>query len=65
MSITQDKSPVLLIDEIDRADEEFEAFLLEILSDYQVSIPELGTINSVTKPIVILPQTVLGTCLML
>ena len=54
MSITQDKSPVLLIDEIDRADEEFEAFLLEILSDYQVSIPELGTINSVTKPIVIL-----------
>ena len=54
ISITQDKSPVLLIDEIDRADEEFEAFLLEILSDYQVSIPELGTINSVTKPIVIL-----------
>ena len=54
MSITQDKSPVLLIDEIDRADEEFEAYLLEILSDYQVSIPELGTINSVTKPIVIL-----------
>ena len=54
MSITQDKSPVLLIDEIDRADEEFEAFLLEILSEYQVSIPELGTINSVTKPIVIL-----------
>ena len=54
MSITQDKSPILLIDEIDRADEEFEAFLLEILSDYQVSIPELGTINSVTKPIVIL-----------
>ena len=54
MSITQDKSPILLIDEIDRADEEFEAFLLEILSDYQVSIPELGTINYVTKPIVIL-----------
>jgi len=54
MSITQDKSPILLTDEIDRADEEFEAFLLEILSDYQVSIPELGTINSVTKPIVIL-----------
>ena len=48
------KKVVLLIDEIDRADEEFEAFLLEILSDYQVSIPELGTINSVTKPIVIL-----------
>ena len=54
MSITQKRSPVLLIDEIDRADEEFEAFLLEILSDYQVSIPELGTIDSVTKPIVIL-----------
>ena len=54
MSITQKRSPVLLIDEIDRADEEFEAFLLEILSDYQVSIPELGTINFVTKPIVVL-----------
>lgn len=54
MSITQKRSPVLLIDEIDRADEEFEAFLLEILSDYQVSIPELGTIDFVTKPIVIL-----------
>ena len=54
MSITQKRSPVLLIDEIDRADEEFEAFLLEILSDYQVSIPELGTISSVTKPIVVL-----------
>ena len=54
MTITQDKSPVLLIDEIDRADEEFEAYLLEILSDYQVSIPELGTISFVTKPIVIL-----------
>ena len=54
MSITQNRSPVLLIDEIDRADEEFEAFLLEILSDYQVSIPELGTVSSVTKPIVVL-----------
>ena len=54
MSITQKRSPVLLIDEIDRADEEFEAFLLEILSDYQVSIPELGTVSSVTKPIVVL-----------
>ena len=54
MSITQKRSPVLLIDEIDRADEEFEAFLLEILSDYQVSIPELGTVNFVTKPIVVL-----------
>ena len=54
MSITQKRSPVLLIDEIDRADEEFEAFLLEILSDYQVSIPELGTVSFVTKPIVVL-----------
>ncbi len=53
-SITQNRSPVLLIDEIDRADEEFEAFLLEILSDYQVSIPELGTVTFVTKPIVVL-----------
>ena len=48
------KPPVLLIDEIDRADEEFEAFLLEILSDYQVTIPELGTIKAVEPPIVIL-----------
>ena len=53
-AITQDTPPVLLIDEIDRADEEFEAYLLEILSDYQVSIPELGTIRATTRPIVIL-----------
>ncbi|WP_341367872.1 MoxR family ATPase [Yoonia sp. BS5-3] len=53
-AITQDVSPVLLIDEIDRADEEFEAYLLEILSDFQVSIPELGTITATTRPIVIL-----------
>lgn len=53
-AITQEKPPVLLIDEIDRADEEFEAYLLEILSDFQVSIPELGTITAVTRPIVIL-----------
>lgn len=53
-AITQDKAPVLLIDEIDRADEEFEAYLLEILSDFQVSIPELGTVEAVTRPIVIL-----------
>ncbi len=45
---------VLLIDEIDRADEEFEAFLLEILSDFQISIPELGTFKAKQKPIVIL-----------
>lgn len=46
--------PVLLIDELDRADEEFEAFLLELLSDFQVSIPEIGTIKAEAPPIVIL-----------
>jgi MoxR-like ATPase len=46
--------PVLLIDELDRADEEFEGFLLELLSDYQVTIPELGTIRAAEPPIVIL-----------
>ena len=45
---------MLLIDEIDRADEEFESFLLELLSDFQVTIPELGTIRAVHRPIVIL-----------
>ena len=45
--------PVLLIDELDRADEEFEAFLLELLSDFQVSIPELGTIRAARPPIVV------------
>jgi len=53
-AIRQPVAPVLLIDEIDRADEEFEAYLLEILSDYQISIPELGTITAVTRPMVIL-----------
>jgi len=48
------KSPVLLIDEVDRSDEEFEAFLLEVLSDFQVTIPELGTIRAETKPLVVL-----------
>ena len=51
---TGDTPPVLLIDEIDRADEEFEAFLLELLSDFQVSIPELGTVSTSTPPVVIL-----------
>ena len=46
--------PVLLIDELDRADEPFEAFLLEVLSDFQITIPELGTVKAVTPPIVIL-----------
>ena len=49
-----DKPPVLLIDEIDRADEEFEAFLLELLSVYQISIPEFGTIKAAHPPLVIL-----------
>ena len=53
-AITQETPPVLLIDEIDRADEEFEAYLLEVLSDFQVSVPELGTIIATSKPIVIL-----------
>jgi MoxR-like ATPase len=48
------RRPVLLIDELDRADEEFEAFLLELLSDFQVSIPEIGTIAADDPPIVIL-----------
>ena len=47
------RRPVLLIDEIDRADEEFEAFLLELLSDFQVTIPELGTIRAETPPVVV------------
>ncbi len=47
-------APVLLIDEIDRADEGFEAYLLEILSDFQVSVPELGTIRAAERPIVVL-----------
>ena len=46
--------PVLLIDEIDRADDEFEAYLLEVLSDFQVTVPELGTFQAATPPIVIL-----------
>ncbi|MEJ2311808.1 MAG: MoxR family ATPase [Gemmatimonadales bacterium] len=53
-AITRPEPPVLLIDEIDRADEEFEAFLLELLSDFQVSVPELGTIEATTRPHVVL-----------
>jgi MoxR-like ATPase len=48
------QAPVLLIDELDRADEEFEAFLLELLSDWQITIPELGTIKALHPPIVII-----------
>jgi MoxR-like ATPase len=51
---TDDSPPVLLIDEIDRSDEEFEAYLLEILSDFQITIPEIGTIKASQPPIVIL-----------
>ncbi len=47
------KAPVLLIDELDRSDEEFEAFLLELLSDFQISIPELGTISASVPPVVV------------
>jgi len=51
---TRERAPVLLIDEIDRADEEFEGYLLEFLSDFQVTIPELGTIRAVEPPLVII-----------
>lgn len=51
---SKEKPAVLLIDEIDRSDEEFEAFLLEILSDFQITIPEMGTIKAVRNPVVIL-----------
>lgn len=53
-AISQDKPPVLLIDEIDRTDEEFEAFLLELLAEFQVTIPELGTLKARHRPYVIL-----------
>jgi MoxR-like ATPase len=53
-AISQDRAPVLLIDEVDRADEAFEAFLLEVLGEFQVTIPELGTIRAHQRPAVIL-----------
>ena len=53
-AILSDQPVVLLIDEIDRADAEFEAFLLEVLSDFQVSVPELGTLQAVNRPLVVL-----------
>lgn len=53
-AILSEKPSVLLIDEIDRADAEFEAFLLEVLSDFQISVPELGTLRAVHRPLVIL-----------
>ena len=53
-AISAPVAPVLLIDEIDRADEAFEAFLLEVLADYQITVPELGTLRATTRPRVIL-----------
>lgn len=53
-AIMQDKAPVLLVDEVDRADEAFEAFLLEVLGEFQVTIPEVGTIAAHHRPVVIL-----------
>ena len=53
-AITSDVPAVLLIDEVDRADESFEAYLLEVLGEFQISVPELGTIKATTQPIVIL-----------
>jgi len=53
-ALREDDGAILLIDEIDKSDQEFEAFLLELLSEYQVSIPEIGTIKATSKPIVFL-----------
>jgi len=53
-AVRQGDQAVLLIDEVDRADDEFEAFLLEVLSDFQISIPELGTVKAASNPVVIL-----------
>ncbi len=53
-ALQQEEGAVLLVDEVDKSDQEFEAFLLEILSDFQVSVPEIGTIKAVTKPFVFL-----------
>ncbi|MEQ1659567.1 MAG: MoxR family ATPase, partial [Hylemonella sp.] len=53
-AITCEQAPVLLIDEVDRADEAFEAYLLELLSDFQLSIPELGTVRAITRPLVVI-----------
>ena len=51
---SQEKPPVLLIDDLDRSDEEFEAFLLEVLSDFQITIPEIGTIKTSNPPVVVI-----------
>jgi len=54
LAVTEGPPPVLLIDEVDRADDEFEAFLLEILSDFAVTVPELGTFTAVIPPVVVI-----------
>jgi MoxR-like ATPase len=54
ISASADRAPVLLIDELDRADEEFESFLLELLSDFQITIPEIGTLRAEHRPIVVI-----------
>ena len=53
-AISCEQPPVLLIDEVDRADEAFEAYLLELLSDFQLSIPELGTVHAISRPLVLI-----------
>jgi MoxR-like ATPase len=53
-ALTQERSPVLLIDELDRADEPFDAFLLEVLAENQITIPELGTVHASAPPIVLI-----------
>src|SRR4029079_18821187 len=53
-AITKERPVVLLIDEIDKTDQEFEAMLLEVLSEFQISIPELGTMEAATQPLVLL-----------
>ena len=60
-AISQEEPPILLIDEIDRADEEFEAYLLEVLSDFQITIPELGTIPARSTPHVVLTSNATRT----
>ena len=53
-ALNEEHGAMMLIDEIDKADQEFESFLLEMLSDYQISIPEIGTVKAKSKPLVIL-----------
>ena len=57
-AITAEKPVMLLIDEVDKSDPEFEAFLLEVLSDFQVTIPEIGTIEAKSQPLVFLTSLI-------